>query len=100
MSLRKLAAGRSVNAAAEASGPDHNVVAAEVFLSWEFLMSLLILVTLAKVAALAEVAWSKAENRDWKSFYTRLDQHLLPRLSQYGVQFRPLKNHYNYHSHK
>lgn len=41
-----------------------------------------------RVSALAEVAWSPAAKRNWKSFSTRLNEDLLPRLEQYGVQYR------------
>lgn len=41
-----------------------------------------------RVAALAEVAWTPAEKRNWKSFSTRLNEQLAPALDQYGVKYR------------
>lgn len=41
-----------------------------------------------KVAALAELAWTPANRRNWINFSERLGHLYLPRLDQYGVNYR------------
>lgn len=41
-----------------------------------------------KVAALAELAWTPANRRNWTNFSERLGQMHLPRLDAYGVKYR------------
>jgi hexosaminidase len=41
-----------------------------------------------KMAALAELAWTQASERNWKNFSERLEYFYLPRLDNYGVSYR------------
>lgn len=41
-----------------------------------------------KLSALAEVAWTPASRRNWRNFSTRMSNLHLPRLDQYGVNYR------------
>lgn len=41
-----------------------------------------------KLSALAEVAWTPASRRSWQNFSTRMGHMHLPRLDQYGVNYR------------
>ena len=41
-----------------------------------------------RITALSEVAWSKKEDRNWDSFYSRLTNSHLQRLANMGIAFR------------
>lgn len=41
-----------------------------------------------RLAALAEIAWTPGSRRDWSRFYGTLVSDHLPRLENYGVQYR------------
>jgi len=41
-----------------------------------------------KMSALAEVAWTSASRRNWRNFSMRMGHLHLPRLDQYGVNYR------------
>jgi hexosaminidase len=45
---------------------------------------------LPRLSALAEVAWSPAEAKDYAGFLARLKANMLPRLDAAGVKYRPL----------
>jgi hexosaminidase len=53
--------------------------------------------TYPRLAALAEVGWSKQENREWNNFSLRLNKFHFDRLSNMGIAFRvePPKAVYN-----
>lgn len=44
--------------------------------------------TYPRLAAIAEVGWSKAENKEWEDFYHRLTSAHFDRLYQMGIAFR------------
>lgn len=44
--------------------------------------------TYPRLSAIAEVAWTQPENKDWNKFYKRLTRHHFERLYQMGIFFR------------
>jgi hexosaminidase len=70
----------------------HHILGPQAQLWTEYIATSEVLdyMTFPRLSALAEVAWSPAEAKDYAGFLARLKENLLPRLDALQVHYRPL----------